>query len=538
MSSSDYTNLRKLRRTNGETSSNNTSGERTQHQLINTITHTTNTRNMFDIPICSTTPCSNIGTSSCTNVQIGTNPLLSGPMIDCSVPLYPPGYNTLGRTGPTGPIGETGPTGPIGYGVEGPPGLSLEYNLFMTFPFAPTTVPAVSGQLLSDPNMITPQSTLTYTFASNDEVPRLLAKFTTPFESVTTTSIAQGLWDLNFYASTNQTNGNISVFMKVFTIDGSGSEALLVNGEPISTVIMGNNRHTHSVYVPYSNLPDLSSNICIEMYGKQCGCGAVPNSLSLFFNPPTMSYIRTTLANQILPKGPTGATGPTGDKGENGDATNTGATGPTGPSGEGGPIGPTGPEGQAGPEGPVGPAYGTAGKLLFYTDYVRSSVNNNWGATKIYATHKYRMNVSGPTPQAFATNTIWMGSNWLPTTPALLDDVGTYHLSLVVPEETPSFLQIEVSGWVSNGSNGSSIMTVMRDGIKVYNRIRSSPYSTASTYVVRHIWNDFQAGDIVSFTGFESTDLNDTAPPIVDDFAETSFFAHSVSSGLQITALS
>ena len=538
MSSSDYTNLRKLRRTNGESSVNNTSGERTQHQLINTITHTPNTRNMFDIPICSVPPCSNIGTSSCTNVPIGTNPLLSGPAIDCSVPLYPPGYNTLGRTGPTGPIGETGPTGPIGHGVEGPPGLSLEYNLFMTFPTTPTTVPALSGKLMSDPSMITPQSTLTYTFGLSDELPHLLAKFTTQFESITTTVIAPGLWDLNFYASTNQTNGNISVFMKVFTIDGSGNVALLVNGEPISTVIMGNNRHTHSVYIPYTNVPDLSSNICIELYGKQCGCGAIPNILNLFFNPPTMSYIRTTLANQILPKGPTGATGPTGLQGVNGDATNTGATGPTGPSGNNGPIGPTGPTGLVGPEGPVGPAYGTAGKLLFYTDYVRSSVNNNWGATKIYATHKYRVNSSAPTAEPVAINTIWMGNNWLPTTPVLTDTVGTYYLSLVVPPETPSFLQIEVSGWMSTSANGSSIMTVIRDGIKKYNRIRASPYSTASTYIVRHIWNDFKAGDIISFTGFESTELNDTAPPIVDDFATTSFFSHSVSSGLQITALS
>ena len=170
---------------------------------------------------------------------------------------------------------------------------------------------------------------------------------------------------------------------------------------------------------------------------------------------------------QILPKGPTGATGPTGEKGVNGDATNTGATGSAGPQGIRGIQGATGPEGLAGPEGPVGPAFGSAGKLLFYTDYVRSSVDGAWGSTKIYATYKYRSNSALTTPNPVASNTIWIGSNWLPTTPAVSDALGTYHLSLVVPPDTPSILQVEVSGWMWTVSNGSSIMTVTRGGTKV-----------------------------------------------------------------------
>ena len=540
MSSSDYTNLRKLRQVNGPEFSN-TSGERTQRQLVNTIVSNPKSNLIFDVPIYSReVPCGNLIASPCTTIPIGTNPLLTGPAIDCSVPYYPPGYNTIGRDGPTGPAGEIGPTGPIGNGVEGPPGLSLEYNLFMTFPSGTPTVPANNGQLLSEPSTSL-SGGLTYTFALNDETPRLLGKFTTDFGGISTTAIAPGLWDFNFYASTNQTNGSIVVYMKVYTLDASGDSQQLVTGEPGPTIILGNNRHTHSVFVPYSNLPDLDSNIQIELYGKQCGCGAIPNTLTFFYNQPTLSYIRTTLANQILPIGPTGPVGATGEQGISGEATNTGATGPTGQRGPNGERGYTGPQGDAGPEGPVGPAFGVAGKLLFYTDVVRSSVDGAWGDTKIYTTHKYRANASAPIPSTSATNTIWVGSSWLPEVSTMLfDDYGTYHLSLIVPPATPSFLQVEVSGWVwNNASNGSSIMTVTRDGSKVYSRRRASAYSNASTYMVRHVWNGFQSGDVITFKGFESTGtFNNAAPPIIDDFAATSTFAYPISSGLQITALS
>ena len=538
MSSSDYTNLRKLRQVNGP-EFNNTSGERTQRQLVNTIVSNPKSSLIFNVPLYSReVPCGNLIASPCTTVPIGDNPLLTGPAIDCSVPYYPPGYNTIGRDGPTGPAGEIGPTGPIGYGVEGPPGLSLEYNLFMTFPTGTPTVPANNGQLLSEPSTSLSDG-LTYTFALNDETPRLLAKFTTDFGGISTTAVAPGLWDFHFYASTNQTNGSIVVYMKVYTLDESDNSQQLVTGEPNPTIILGNNRHTHSVFVPYSNLPDLNSNIRIELYGKQCGCGAIPNTLTFFYNQPTLSYIRTTLANQILPIGPTGPMGITGLQGVSGEATNTGATGPTGDRGPNGERGFTGPQGAAGPEGPVGPAFGAAGKLLFYTDIVRSSADGTWGDTKIYTTHKYRANASGPTPSTTATNTIWLGSGWLPETAPVSDDYGNYHLSLIVPPATPSFLQIEVSGWVwNNASNGSSIMTVTRGGTKVYSRRRASAYTNASTYMVRHIWNEFQAGDIITFKGFESTGVfNSAAPPIIDDFAATSTFAYPISSGLQITAL-
>ena len=170
---------------------------------------------------------------------------------------------------------------------------------------------------------------------------------------------------------------------------------------------------------------------------------------------------------------------------------------------------------------------------------MRSSIDGGWGSTKIYSTHKYRVNSTSNAPQSVATNTIWMGSNWLPSIPAVVDNLGSYYLTLIVPPETPSFLQVEISGWMSSVSNGNSLMTVTRAGVKVYSRRRGAPYVANSTYIVRHLWNDFQAGDILTFMGYESSGLDsDTAPPIVDDFALTSFFAYSVSSGLQITALS
>ena len=199
MSSSDYTNLRKIRQING-TNTQNTAGGQTQNLMMQTITNTTHiddggtiVRELFDVPLygsCSTNTC---------------NPLYSAP---CS--------NTIGRTGPHGPTGYTGPTGMFGpAGVQGPPGVDaipIEYNLFLRTAQS-VYAPDLSGQLLSIPDMSLNQAIISYTFGFNDTVPHLIGQFTTNVGSVTDVSVAPGLWDLYLYASINQSVNEVDFFM-------------------------------------------------------------------------------------------------------------------------------------------------------------------------------------------------------------------------------------------------------------------------------------------------------------------------------------
>jgi len=300
MSSGDYIDLLNIISfgTNGTTSS-----EQTQSVMMDTITN--NSNNYFNIPLCN---------SGATGICIPTSASTS----------IIPGYSSVGRTGPTGPTGQTGPKG---IGVEGPPGLSLEYNLFLS-PSQTIVIPDISGNLIEDPSMNSVQSSLSYTFEINDASARLLGVFTTNFIDVTTTSIAPGLWDLNLYAISNYNlTCYVAFFMRIYYVDASGNEVLVIDGENVSTPITNNSisqRYVNSLFFPFFTLPDLNSNIRIKVFGKQYGSNnSIANNITIFFNAPTMSYIRTTLANQILPIGPTGATGATGPTGA------TGATGPT-----------------------------------------------------------------------------------------------------------------------------------------------------------------------------------------------------------------
>lgn len=321
MSSSDYINLLKIKNSDA---SKKTAGAQTQNVLINNVIH--NANGYFQVPFGRTgnTVCvGGTGTFVSGNCYAGCNgTTISGNCIPTSLPITP-GYSSIGRTGPTGP---TGPQGPPGIGVEGPPGLSLEYNLFLS-PSQTAIIPDLSGSLVADPSMNALQSYLTYTFALNNLSERLLGVFTTDFAGATTTSIAPGLWDLYLYASSNQLAGNVAFFMRIYYVDASGNEVLIIDGVNVPTPITANvisHRYVNSLFFPYFALPDLNCNIRIKVFGKQYGSSSsLANNITIYFNPPTLSYIRTTLANQILPIGPTGATGPIGP---------TGATGPAGPT--------------------------------------------------------------------------------------------------------------------------------------------------------------------------------------------------------------
>jgi len=152
------------------------------------------------------------------------------------------------------------------------------------------------------------------------------------------------------------------------------------------TGFVPNNRYVNSLYFPFYSFPDYESNIRIRIYVKQYKSNSTQaQTVHLYFNTSTLSYLRTTLANQILPKGPTGPPGPigyTGQPGSDGSASNTGAIGATGYTGPQGLIGYTGPQGIIGSTGPYNP--GIAGSILFYSDFTRSSVVNDWVVENIY----------------------------------------------------------------------------------------------------------------------------------------------------------
>lgn len=243
----------------------------------------------------------------------------------------PPGFNSIGRTGATGATGATGTFGPPG--PAGPPGLSLEYNLFLSY--------ATSGTLVQNPNMSEPQTSISLTMPTNNVDPHLVGEFTTNLiSSMTSPYIVPGLWDLNLYAniyaSAGQMNTEIAFCSAVYYVNSAGTETLIVDAMSVATPILSTlspQRYTNSFYMPYFTLPDLSGNIKLKIYAFSYDYTPATHILTMYFNPPTLSYLRTTLANQLMPKGPTGATGAMGRTGAIGRTGATGWTGATGRQG-------------------------------------------------------------------------------------------------------------------------------------------------------------------------------------------------------------
>jgi len=551
MSSSDYTKLRKFRQLNGF-NPDNTAGVNTVNNMIESVTNSTYSRSLFGIPLYG--PCTYTLNGTCNGTTTGEtgninyNGIQGAPVSSVcvqgeNIPYYPAGTNTMGRTGPAGPIGPTGLGGP---GPEGPPGLSLEYNLFLQ-PNG-TSIPDPSGIMVEDPSMNLSQNVLSYTFGSNETIPVEMVSFTTQFSTLSTTSIAQGLWDLHLYAGVSQTSSDVVFYMKIYELDQSDNEVLIIDGETSASLITGfvpNNRYVNSVYFPFYSFPDYESNIRVRVYAKQYANNSTASqTVSFYFNGSTLSYLRTTLANQILPKGPTGPTGYTGQQGVDGShgidgsATNTGATGPIGPIGPIGLIGNDGPQGIDGPIGPSDP--GIAGSILFYSDFTKSDAINDWGDLKIYTTHNYLQNLNNSiVVDPSDVSVIWIGNNWLPgdETPINDESVGSYVTKLVVPVNVPSFLTIEVSTVSSDNTNGTSIMIVSRSGSVVYKRRVTSSYTNMTSYTMKHFWNQFQFGDIITFRTYEGNTIVGNNTPIIEDYAETNFLSAPLSNGLKIYAL-
>jgi hypothetical protein len=89
----------------------------------------------------------------------------------------------------------------------------------------------------------------------------------------------------------------------------------------------------------------------------------------------------------------------------------------------------------------------------------------------------------------------------------------------------------------SDNTNGTSIMIVTRDGIIVYKRRVSAAYNTLASYTVKHFWNQFQTGDVITFKTYEGNTISNNNTPIIEDFAETNIFSTPLSNGLKIYAM-
>ena len=159
---------------------------------------------------------------------------------------------------------------------------------------------------------------------------------------------------------------------------------------------------------------------------------------------------------------------------------------------------------------------------------------------RIYTTHNYLQNLSNTNIiDPSAVDTIWIGNEWLPTdqTPITHTNIGTYVTKLVVPPNTPTFLKIEISAIASDNTNGTIIMIVTRGGTIIYKRRVSAAYNTLASYTVKHYWNQFQEGDVLTFKTYEGSSVSNNNTPIIEDYAETNIFSTPLSSGLKIFAV-
>jgi len=260
-----------------------------------------------------------------------------------------------GETGPTGPRGDTGqrgdtgiqgPTGPTG--PAGQNGVSSGLVLFMDAESqSGITLAGGATGTLKTTFVLLPQTTISSILIPNPGGTANFASFLTESNSLNSTLITAGVWDMNLYAVSNQTTGsNVKYYFDISQVDSDGisNPVPIASGNASSaTPILTQNIYTYSLAVPTYNLTDLTKRIKVNVYVVFTGNN---RQVTLEFRNNTISHIHTTLLSNLI--GETGPTGPTGPRGD------TGPTGPQGDTGERGETGPTGPRGDTGPEGPTG----------------------------------------------------------------------------------------------------------------------------------------------------------------------------------------
>ena len=167
----------------------------------------------------------------------------------------------------------------------------------------------LSGTLILDPNLGT---SLQISFSATT-TPKQVAAFTT-VNNLPSTTILNGFWDLNIYASAINAANRTRIWMRIGYLDNSGTFVPIREGITDKTVIDNNTvtptLYENSLFVPTTTVPSITTKIQVQIW---CDNISGNNTLYLSFGDGTLTHIHTTLLSTLA--GYTGNTGPTGPTG-------------------------------------------------------------------------------------------------------------------------------------------------------------------------------------------------------------------------------
>ena len=213
--------------------------------------------------------------------------------------LYVNGQGFVGGGG----TGATGPRGPTG--AAGQNAVSGGLTLFMDTAGGSYVNTPIVGSLLQSPN----QTAGTTILSGNQPIgQKAIAQFLTASNTLQSTVILGGLWDMNLYASSSVTSN--FYWFNVAYVDSNGNNRVNVatgtatNETNIGTALT---YYNNSLYVPTFTLPDLTYRVLVEIV---VDFQSNNRSCSLYFRNNEQSHVHTTIQGNFY--GPTGAQGPTG----------------------------------------------------------------------------------------------------------------------------------------------------------------------------------------------------------------------------------
>ncbi len=385
-------------------------------------------------------------------------------------PQGPPGLQgvsgvtgDVGSTGSAGPQGAQGDTGPQGFtgfqgftgaqgdtGPQGIPGISGGLTLFLDGTSSAT--PGATGELLEIPNTGV-QTTIASGNQTNTTV--LMATYTTPVNSLRSTVIIGGLWSMNLYALSNQTNQDVKYYYDAYYVTADGlTETLLAAGSTTTATIVTTTQaiYSYELVIPTITLPDLTYRIRVKVYGVFNGNN---RTLTMEMRNNTQSHIHTTLV----------ATAQEGD---------TGPQGPTGAQGFTGFTGPAGAQGQVGSQG----AGGATGYFAQFSDTTTQTVTGATGTA-------VRLN----------TTDIANGIRIVDNTKITFDYAGTYRIAYSLQVKTTSGTNAKITIWAA--INGVPVANSSSTQALIANDAESLPY-------VAYIFS-LNAGDYVEIYYYSSS---------------------------------
>jgi hypothetical protein len=156
--------------------------------------------------------------------------------------------------------------------------------------------PYAYGTLSRSANTATPSKTVTYTF-SNDNDPHLLATFVTTNGTITSNVIPSGIWDFNFYVSSNGTNPQLDIYANVFYVYSStktiiASGAVNFTQASYTTITLVN----QSIYVPTTILTDYTTTVIgVDVYVIAPTGNPNGKTVTLYTDGSDISHVHTML---------------------------------------------------------------------------------------------------------------------------------------------------------------------------------------------------------------------------------------------------